>query len=69
MATILNLLVERLDIKISKLKKARKKLQDKNLEDVKLEHKIHGLESIRDKLKKQNPTGGQGINPTHTSGT
>lgn len=69
MATILNRLVERLDSKIARLKRAKKKLQDKNLEDKKLDHQINRLESIRDRLKKHTPTEGSGIDsgPTSTS--
>lgn len=69
MATILNRLVERLDLEISRLKQARKKLRDKNLEDKKLEHKINRLESIRDRLKTSTPTGSPSIDSDPTSTT
>lgn len=57
MATILNRLVERLDVKIARLKRARRQLQAKNLEDKKLDHQIKRLVSIRDRLKGTDPTG------------
>lgn len=60
MATILNLLVERLNVKISRLKRAREKLRDKNLEDKKLDYQINRLVSICDRLTKKNSTGGDG---------
>lgn len=61
MPTILNRLVERLDYKIARLKRARKMLQEKNLEDSKLEHQIDRLLSIRNRLHKKNSTGDSGI--------
>lgn len=61
MATILNRLIELLDIKIVRLKKARERLRDKNLEDKKLDHQINQLSSIRDRLNPHNPTGSPSI--------
>lgn len=66
MATILSLVVERLDAKIARLRKAQRKLKEKNLEDKKLDYQIRRLVSIRGRLKKTCPTGGSAIDPGHT---
>lgn len=58
MATILNRLVERLDVKIARLKIAKIKLMVKNLEDKKLDYQLNRLVSIRDRLKSKVPTEG-----------
>lgn len=58
MATILNRLVERLDNKIARLRIAKIRLLDKNLEDKKLDHQLKRLISIRNRLKSKSATGG-----------
>lgn len=50
MATILSVIVTRLDKQISRLRVARNKLRRKNLEDKKLEKKIEALTDIRNRL-------------------
>lgn len=64
MGTILSRLVERLDNEISRRKKARQKLRDKNLEDAKLEHQIQRLVSIRNRLHKRDATEAEEIDCT-----
>lgn len=60
MATILHRLVERLDVKIRKLRNAKAKLQEKNLEDKKLDHQLNRLISMRNRIHKRS-TGGADV--------
>lgn len=55
MATILNRLVERLDVKIKRLRKAKKLLVAKNLEDKKLDAQIKRLVAIKKRLSARGP--------------
>lgn len=66
MSTILNRLVERLDVKIDRLLRAKTRLQSKHLEDKKLDQQIKSLVSIRDKLQNPDPT--EGVEATIAKG-
>lgn len=57
MATILDLVVKRLDAKIAKLRKAQRTLKEKGLEDKRLDREVKRLSSIRGRLKRNAATG------------
>lgn len=55
MKTILNRLIEKLDVRIDRLKRAKNHLHDRNLEDKKLDHQLNRLLSIRNSLHSKAP--------------
>lgn len=56
MSTILNRLIEHLDNRIARLRIAKIRLLDKNLEDKKLDHQLNRLVSMRNRLKSKGTT-------------